>query len=235
MNFELFFNDTIVKDTSLDFDPKGKVVHFVDTYLFLKLLETNNLKFKSFDQVHIDSYYLFRFLRRSIPDVGYSTGPNYLHKFPKNSSNQMFLGGDPKNVEIFNILYFCKYFHFELPFRKHAFQFEISEIVDFIEQNNIRQCWIAIGSPKQNELACLLREVLHSKNMDCDFYAVGGALNLLTTNRIPKIFRQTKTIWLYRLITQKNHQLPKLKFIIVQLVTIIISKILFRNHRKHLS
>lgn len=235
MNFELFFKDTIVKDDSVDLYPKGKVAHFVDTYLFLKLLENRSLKFKSIDQVHIDSYYLFRFLRRSIPDVEYSTGPNYLHKFPKNSSNQMFLGGDPKNIEIFNKLYFCSFFHFELPFRKHAIQFEINKIVDFIKQNNIRQCWIAIGSPKQNELACLLREELHSINMDCDIYAVGGALNLLTTNKIPKIFRQTKTIWLYRLITQKNHQLPKLKFIIVKLVTIIISKILSRNHRKYLS
>lgn len=219
------------KISSLKFFPHetenthAEAIFFVDINLLLYLLKFNDLS--QADLYHADGFYTYLLLRSFNKGICYSSGPEFLKKINVNKAH-LFIGGEFNEVKDFIELKKLNAIHLQLPYVKNVNEFKIDSIIEKIISNRIDNCWILISSPKQNHLALILRNELKSRNKKSTIYAVGGALKLITTNKIPYIIRLLRVIWIYRIIKEPKKQVKRI-ITLISIITGILFKKLFRT------
>ena len=113
----------------------------------------------------------------------------------------------------------------ELPFLK-VNEFDYNVIGDMINQTSSDFIWVSLGAPKQEEFSSVLvkhinRGLIVSVGAAFDFYS-----GLSHMNRCPKILRNLKLEWLYRVFKQPTKTLKRLKAELIYMPIIILREIL---------
>lgn len=111
-----------------------------------------------------------------------------------------------------------------LPF-KNVEDFNYQEIADMINENNPDIIWVSLGAPKQEIFMSKLLPFLNRGVM----FGFGAILNFYSLNttekRAPKIFLKLNMEWIYRIYSNPQKQMPKIKLIAKTLPKNVIEEI----------
>jgi len=113
----------------------------------------------------------------------------------------------------------------ELPFLK-VNEFDYNVIGKMINQTSSDFIWVSLGAPKQEKFSSILvkhinRGLIVSVGAAFDFHS-----GLSHVKRSPKILRNLKLEWLYRVFEQPSKTLKRLKDELIYMPIIIVKEIL---------
>jgi len=117
------------------------------------------------------------------------------------SDRVMILGSTFQDVQALKRKYdFTCLEYYSPPFGFIESKDEIDKIILAVKEFNPRYVFLALGSLRQEALACKLKPVLHNR---CDLYCIGASIDFLVgaQKRAPKVFRRLHLEWFYRLLT----------------------------------
>ena len=113
----------------------------------------------------------------------------------------------------------------ELPYLK-VNEFDYNVIGEMINKTSTDFIWVSLGAPKQEKFSSVLvkhinRGLIVSVGAAFDFHSA-----LSHINRCPKILRDLKLEWLYRVFKQPSKTLKRLKNELIYMPIIIVKEIL---------
>lgn len=136
----------------------------------------------------------------------------YFENYFNGDEEVMVIGSSDSDIDLLRSDYGMKNLsHYNPPMGFINCPKEITRTIHKIQEFKPRYVFLAVGFPRQEILACRLKEVI---DFDCTAFCIGASIDFLTgkQNRAPERWQAMRMEWLYRFI-QEPRRLFKRYFI----------------------
>ena len=226
MNFIENINTNLFSTHSIDHN-EGYIFMDMHSWARALLFAEYREKLKQDElRIFIDGSYVKLFLSKDRKSHHFK-GPDMLLHLIRKKDELLILGPEKNHIQIFkkktNLFSNVKIKYLTLPFVEDPQQFDISYIIQTIENEEIKDVIIILGCPKQEILLSILLKKINKKGLK--FYALGAAFNFFieTEKRAPSIIQNFKLEWLYRLIKNPKKQGARIMLIIRAVIKYVFS------------
>jgi N-acetylglucosaminyldiphosphoundecaprenol N-acetyl-beta-D-mannosaminyltransferase len=234
-------NDS-ARDRLLGLEKKSNILHFLNAFCLTEATRDTGLEdcYKSINSINlVDGF--------SLSIVGRIFGNEHIRRIRGSDFTRKVLSGQRESKLRLGLIGGSKYTigelqkNLELRFEGLEFEmvysppfadvrsFPILEIANELEMKKIDLCLIAIGTPKQDQLAKLLGNLCSS-----DFACIGAAIDFVSgmKKECPRWLSKIGLEWLFRLISEPKRLWKRYTIGIVQFLELVVSFHISKNLKR---